>query len=95
MLSSALASVLRWEFAGLLLLLLPSAALWSRISTDTADGATVRGAVASAALAGAAVFALTVAAVPRASAYFLRRGLSGKDRGKTGTPGGAIEMCVC
>ena len=93
--SSSLRALLRWEALCGALLLRPSVALWSRIS-DVA----VRWAVARAALASAGAFALTLAAVPRAAAYFLRRGLSGADRGKGGrgpplpSALGLIPACV-
>jgi UDP-N-acetylglucosamine--dolichyl-phosphate N-acetylglucosaminephosphotransferase len=92
---SSARALLRWESLVGGLLLLPSVALWSRI-TDAA----VRWSVARAALASAGAFALTLAAVPRAAAYFLRRGLSGADRGKGGrgpplpSALGLIPACV-
>ena len=90
-----LRALLRWETVCGALLLLPSLALWSRIAD-----AGVRWSVARSALASAGAFALTLAAVPRAAAYFLRRGLSGADRGKGGRGAplpsalGLIPACV-
>lgn len=39
-------------------------------------------------------FLTTLAVIPNASTYLLRRGLKGVDLGKRGTPLGEREMCV-
>jgi len=72
-----------------LALLVPSVCMFFSIQ----DGE-IRSHLLLAALSSVACFAATVWAVPNAASYLRRRGLVGKDRGKAGTPAGAVEMCV-
>lgn len=80
-------SLLRYEVFALATLLIPSAYLYWSIRDDD-----IRARLGWAAGVAVICFASTSALIPGASAYLMKRGLTGFDRGKAGTPAGTIKM---